>query len=65
MGAMCFCILGLLTWAGAETLLWAPHHSRLCQYQGAGVGDKGDPAQEAITTSCASLYLPPWWECPL
>lgn len=41
-----------------------PSPLRFCQYQGAGVGDKGDPAQEAATASRASLYLPPWQECP-
>lgn len=42
----------------------APRHSRLRQYQRAGVGDKGDPARETAAASRASLYLPPWQERP-
>lgn len=49
---------------GVRNAAVGPSPLRFCQYQGAGVGDKGDPAQEAATASRASLYLPPWQECP-
>lgn len=56
--------MGVLTWAGAGMLCWAPRHSRLRQDQGAGVGGGGDPAQEAAAASRASPYLPPRQERP-
>lgn len=56
--------MGVLTWAGAGMLCWAPRRSRLRQDQGAGVGGGGDPAQEAAAASRASPYLPPRQERP-
>lgn len=49
---------------GDRNAALGPLPLRLRQYQGEGVGDEGDPAQEAATASCASLYLPPWREHP-
>ena len=64
LGTTCSWISESLTWAGTGMLLWARRHSDSASIRERGVGDEGDPAQEAATTSCASLYLPPWREHP-
>ena len=64
LGARTLLDIRVIDLGGVRNAAVGPSPLRLHQYQGTGVGDKGDPAQEAATTSCASLYLPPWQERP-